>query len=139
MSVEATTRIMNGYFEALMSKGDFSEFFTEDVVWTTMETGDQVKGRSEVRDHIVGLHTVIFDAHPELNTFGNTDGYAFVEGVFIGTHTGEFAGIAPTRAEVRVPYSVAYDVTDEGIRALRAYMPIQVLISQVQAGGGSHV
>ena len=138
MSVEATTRIMKGYFEALMNKGDFSEFFTEDVVWTTMETGEEVKGRTEVRDYIVALHTVMFDAHPELHAFGSADGYAFVEGVFVGTHIGELAGIAPTGAEVRVPYCVAYDVADEGIRALRGYLSLQMLITQVQAGSAVH-
>jgi hypothetical protein len=40
-------------------------------------------------------------------------------------HTGEFAGIAPTGASLRVPYSVFYDVTDAGITALRAYMPLR--------------
>jgi len=64
MSVEATTRIMNGYFEALLGGGDFSQYFTDDVSWTTMETGDQVSGREAVRNLIVTLHTETFDAHP---------------------------------------------------------------------------
>ena len=62
MSIEATTRIMNGYFEALLGGGDFSQYFTDDVSWTTMETGDQVSGRESVRNLIVTLHTETFDA-----------------------------------------------------------------------------
>lgn len=133
MSVESTKKIMDGYFAALLNGGDFGQFFTEDVEWTTTETGDHVTGRAAVRDYIVALHTQIFDAHPEFKAWGNVDGYAFVEADFVGTHIGDFAGIAPTGAAVRVPYSVAYDVVDAGISALRAYMPVGVLIAQVQA------
>ncbi|MET1004633.1 MAG: ester cyclase [Propionibacteriaceae bacterium] len=132
MSIETTTRVMNGYFEALFHGGDFGAFFSDDVLWTTTETGEQVQGRAAVRDHIAALHTQLFDAHPEVKRTGISDGYAFIEADFVGTHTGEFAGIAATGAAVRVPYSVAYDVTDEGITALRGYLPVALLISRVQ-------
>jgi hypothetical protein len=36
-------RVMGEYFEALAS-GDLVRFFTEDVSWTTMETGAQLQG-----------------------------------------------------------------------------------------------
>ena len=132
MSVEATTRIMNSYFEALLGGGDFSQYFTDDVSWTTMETGDQVSGREAVRNLIVTLHTETFDAHPELKRSAVTDGYAFVEADFVGTHTGEFADISPTGATIRVSYCVTYDVVDDGIQALRGYMPMLLIRQQLQ-------
>ena len=132
MSVETTTRIMSGYFEALFSGADFSAFFTEDVSWTTTETGDHVSGREAVRNLIIKLHTETFDAHPELRRSGIADGYAFVEADFVGTHTGQFADIPPTGAAIRVPYCVTYDVVDDGIRALRGYMPMLLIRQQLE-------
>jgi hypothetical protein len=51
----------------------------------------------------------------------------------VGTHTGEFAGIAATSASLRVPYSVFYDVTDAGIAGLRAYMPVRQIVAELEA------
>ena len=51
----------------------------------------------------------------------------------MGVHKGEFAGIPPTGANVRVPYSVFYDVNDDSISALRAYMPVSQMIAELEA------
>ena len=123
---------MNSYFEALLGGGDFSQYFTDDVSWTTMETGDQVSGRESVRNLIVTLHTETFDAHPELKRSAVTDGHAFVEADFVGTHTGQFADVSPTGATIRVPYCVTYDVVDDGIQALRGYIPMLLIRQQLQ-------
>ena len=133
MSLEATTQTMNSYFESLLNGGEFERFFTTDVEWTTVETGDKVTGRQAVRDYIVSIHREIFDAHPEVKRIAIGDGVAAVEADFVGTHTGNFAGIAPTGAAVRIPYSVFYDVDDDGISALRAYLPIRQMIEQLRA------
>jgi hypothetical protein len=68
-------------------------FFTDDVLWTTVETGDRVQGREAVRDFIITLHTKLFDAHPELKSLAIGDGIVGLEADFVGTHTGEFAGL----------------------------------------------
>ena len=127
MSLETTTRIMNSYFEALLGGGDFGQFFTYDVSWTTMENGDLLRGRENVRDFIVELHTKTFDAHPELKKSAITDGFAFVEADFVGKHTDVFADVPPTGAEIRVAYCVAYDVGEGGIEALRGYIPLMLM------------
>ena len=98
-----------------------------------METGDRIQGRESVRDFIVALHRQLFDARPELKNVVIADGTAALEADFIGTHTGEFAGIAATGASLRVPYSVFYDVTDAGITALRAYMPLRQIVAELEA------
>ena len=132
MSTESTARVMNEYLDALVNGGDFARFFTDDVSWSTVETGDRIQGRDAVRDFIVAFHTQLFDAHPEVKTVAIGDGVAGLEFDFVGTHTGEFAGIPPTGASLRVPYTMFYDVRDDGIEALRGYIPIGQMVAKLQ-------
>ena len=131
MSVQETSSIVRGYLDALVTGGDFASYFADDVVWTTMETADQLKGRDAVEDFIVTFHTKLFDASPELVNVVIDDGVASVEAVFAATHTAEFAGVPATGATVRLPYSVFYDVSDGAITALRAYFPMTDLVRQL--------
>lgn len=137
MSLEATTQTINSYLDALLNGGDFGQFFTDEVRWTTMETGDEIQGREAVRDFIVALHRELFDAKPEVRSVGIADGLAALEADFVGVHTGEFAGIAPTGAAVRVPYCVFYDVGEAGITALRAYMPVRQMVAELEAAAAA--
>jgi steroid delta-isomerase-like uncharacterized protein len=131
MSLEETERVTRQYLDALVGGGDFASSFADDVVWTTMETGDQLKGRDAVAEFIITLHTRVFDASPELVNVVIADGVASVEAVFVATHTAEFAGVPATGARVRLPYAVFYDVADGRITALRAYFPIADLVRQL--------
>jgi steroid delta-isomerase-like uncharacterized protein len=137
MSLDASTKLIDSYLQTLLSGGDFAQYFSDDVVWTTMETGDQVRGREAVRDYIVALHTQLFDAHPEVRSVTVGQGTAALEADFVGTHIGEFAGIPATGATLRVPYCVIYDLADGAIRALRGYIPIALMVSQLQAAGAA--
>ena len=60
------------------------------------------------------------DARPELKNLLADTGKAAIEADFAGTHTGEFAGIAPTGRDVRIPYSVIYDLRGDQISAQAA-------------------
>jgi predicted ester cyclase len=123
----------DAYLRDVRSRGDFSRWFAPDVRWTTMETGEQVRGREAVRDLIVFFHSTAFDAQVEF-VHGVVDGStAVVEAVFAATHTGEFAGIPATGARVRLPYTVAYDIADGLITELRAYLSIAALREQLSA------
>jgi transcriptional regulator with XRE-family HTH domain len=51
---------------------------------------------------------------------------------FVGRHTGEFAGIPATGREVRVPYSVHYDLNNGDISALRIYNLAAGLVSALK-------
>ena len=85
---------------------------------------------------ITGMHTQAFDARPEVTNRLVDDGIA-VEAIFVGTHTGEFAGIPATGRAVRVPYSVLYDVAGDRITALRIYLPVHVLLEQTRCRGAA--
>jgi predicted ester cyclase len=131
VSLESTKRTMTAYMDALINGGDFAQYLAPNILWTTMETGDTMTGRETVRDFIVTLHTRIFDAHPELVHLAIDDGVAAAEVIFVGTHAAEFAGVQPTGTSVRLPYTVFYDVTDEGITELRLYLSIRALVDQI--------
>jgi steroid delta-isomerase-like uncharacterized protein len=132
MSLEETESTIRQYLDALLNGGDFAGFFADDVLWTTMETGDQIRGREAVKDFIIALHSRLFDASPEIVSTEFADGVAGLEAVFVGKHTAEFAGVPATGAVVRLPYSMFYDVSDRKITALRAYFPLTALHHQLR-------
>ena len=132
MPMQQTEHTIRDYLDALLTGGDFAAFFADDVVWTTMETGEEIRGRQAVKDFIVALHSQWFQARPELRNVTAADGVAAIEAVFAGTHTAEFAGIPATGATVRLPYAVSYDITAGKIQTLRAYFPVLALIQQLK-------
>ena len=131
MSVETSERVLREYLDALLARGDFARFFTDDVLWTTMETGEEIRGRDAVRDYIVVLHTVLFDARPVVRHTLAGDGVAVLEADFVGKHVGEIGGVAATGRDVKVPYCVVYDIEGERIAALRGYLSVTSLMQQV--------
>jgi len=132
MSVAETESTIRDYLGRLVDRGDFASLFSDDVLWITMETGDEVRGRDQVRDYIAALHSGLFDASPELVNVAFGDGVAMLEALFVGTQTAEFAGIPVTGASVRLPYAMSYDVSDGKINTLRAYFPITALTQQLK-------
>lgn len=62
--------------------------------------------------------------------------HATFEGTFVGRHTGDFMGIAPTNKDVRVPLCVVYDVADGEITAGRVYFEIPALMAQLGESSG---
>jgi steroid delta-isomerase-like uncharacterized protein len=132
MTTEQTEETIRQYLDVLKKRGDFAAFFADDVLWTTMETGDSMHGRETVMEFIVALHSQWFDASPEFGNVTVSDGVAGLEAVFVGTHVAEFAGIPATGAEVRLPYSVFYDIAGGKIQAARAYFPMTGLIGQLR-------
>jgi predicted ester cyclase len=133
MSVEETQQVLREYFTALLGGGDFGSFFADDVRWTTMETGDVISGRDAVRDFIGALHAQLFDASPELGALICGDSSAALEATFVGRHIAEFAGVAATGAQVRLPYAVFYELEGGKISELRAYFPITAMIEQLKS------
>jgi predicted ester cyclase len=128
-----TESTFQGYVTALLEGGDFAAYLDDDVVWTFMESGEEVRGRGNVRDLIVNLHTQAFKATPELRTLVVGDGVVAIEATFTGTHVGDYQGVAATGRTVSFPYSIFYTVPGEQITALRAYWPTAALVAQLQA------
>jgi predicted ester cyclase len=124
--------LMSDYLDALVHGKDISGYFTRDVVWRTMETGEEVVGAAAVADYIRIFHTVAFDAEPRVRSLVVTGDFACLEADFVGRHIAEFGGIPPSGAEVDVAYCVTYGLSDAGITWLRAYLPLSQLLGQLQ-------
>jgi steroid delta-isomerase-like uncharacterized protein len=121
MSIDETQAVMDAYLDALVAREDIAPYFSDDVAFELVDVGQRVEGRDAVVDAIVELHQHTFDAHPQVQNLVIGEGAAAVEVVFVGTQTGEFAGIPATGMEVAVPYSVFYDLADGKITTLRIY------------------
>jgi steroid delta-isomerase-like uncharacterized protein len=132
MSVEATSNTIRSYLDALVARGDFADYFTDDVSWTTVGGGQELHGRGPVRDFLIWMHTQAFNARPKVKTLVVGDGQAALEADFVGTHTGEFLGMPASGKSVQVPYCVVYDLQHEKIAALRAYIPMDLFAQQLQ-------
>jgi predicted ester cyclase len=124
-------QVMQDYLDALVKRGDYPALLTEDVVATFEGTDQRADGREAAGGLIRYVHEIAFDARPELKNLLVDDGKAAIEADFAGIHIGEFAGIQPTGKEVRVPYSVVYDIRGDKISALRIYFPMALLIEQL--------
>ena len=133
LTIDATRQTMDAYLQALVSGGDFAQYFTDDVRWVTIESGEQVVGRAAVADLIGSMHTLLFDAHPVVKSVVIGEGIVGAEFDFVGTNTGDFEGVAATREQLTVPYVVFYDVGDRGISELRAYLPVKKIMAVFRA------
>ncbi len=132
MPAEATAQTIRAYLDTFLARGDFADYYTDDVTWTTVGADQELQGRQPVRDFLCWMHTQAFDAHPKVKTLIIADGQAALEADFVGTHIGEFLGMPPTGKSVQVPYCVVYDLQDDKITALRAYIPMDLFAQQLE-------
>jgi predicted ester cyclase len=131
MSAEETRATLQQYVEALIARGDYGRFFDDEIEFVMMGTDQQARGAKAAEQAIRFIHETAFDAEPEFIKLVVDERSAAAEAVFVGTHTGEFAGVSPTGNSVRVPYSVFYDVEADKITSLRVYMPLDLLVAQI--------
>jgi predicted ester cyclase len=133
MSALEVRETVQAYVEVLLARGDYRRFFSDDVAFEVVGTDLRARGAEATEQAIRFMHEVAFDAAPEVTNVLVDDHGAAAEAMFVGTHIGEFAGIGATGSAVRVPYSVFYDVDAGRITALRIYMPMDQLVSQIHA------
>ncbi|WP_432570643.1 nuclear transport factor 2 family protein [Kineococcus sp. SYSU DK005] len=120
---EAHRRLMDDYFGAMSAGGDFSTFFTEDVVWVETESGESFTGPAAVRERIEALHDRMFEARSHGRSLSVTDEHAFLEGEFVGT-----------AVDLRVPFCLVYDLDGTAIRRMRLYMTFAPLRAVARGG-----
>lgn len=133
MTVDETRQVVDDYMAALLEVGDFGQYLHEEVALVIMDTGDMIEGRDAVVEGIIGWHTESFDAQPRVSRTVVDEGSAALEILFVGTHTGEFGGMAATGAEVSVPYTAFYSFEDGLISEIRLYGLVYGLMEQLSA------
>jgi predicted ester cyclase len=133
MTVIETGRVtMTAYLDALVAREPYAKFFTPDASLYVMGTDQEAHGRDQVVGMIRYLHEQAFDAHPEIKCLLVDGEKAALEADFVGTHVAEFGGKPATGKEIRVPYSVVYDLEGEQISALRIYLSLDAIIRQLE-------
>ena len=137
MTTDETREVMEAYLDALVARGDYGRFFAPDVVFTIEGTDQRADGAAAVEGLIRYLHEQAFDATPVVRNVVVEGDTAVLEAEFVGRHTGEFGGVAATGRDVRVPYTVVYDLADERITALRGYLPPEYIAAQLGAGAAA--
>lgn len=105
---------MARYFGDLKD-GDLGRDLTEDVTWTNEETGQLLQGRTAVTAFVRTLHVQMGEL--TTRTYIVDDNAAMIEGDCLPV----VAGATPAD---RLPYVVVYDLTPDGIAAVRLYMSI---------------
>jgi predicted ester cyclase len=130
MTVQRTRDAVERYLNSAHS--DLS-MMAEDVVFTTMATGDEHRGVEEVRRMLDHVYHQAFDAKAETRNRIYAEDHAVLEGYFVGKHIGTFAGVEATGRQVRVPLCVVYDLQDAKIVRGRVYLEVPVLMQQLRA------
>jgi predicted ester cyclase len=130
--IETGRVTMTAYLDALVARGQYAEQFTDDVTLQLMGTDQEARGRDAVEGMIRYLHEQAFDATPELKSLLVDGERSSIEADFVARHIAEFAGKPATGKDVRVPYSVHYDLEGDRIKALRVYLPMDTLLRQLE-------
>lgn len=130
MTVQRTRDAVERYLNSAHS--DLS-MMAEDVVFTTMATGDEHRGVEGVRRMLDHVYHQAFDAKAETRNRIYAEDHAVLEGYFVGKHIGTFAGVEATGRQVRVPLCVVYDLQDAKIVRGRVYLEVPVLMQQLRA------
>lgn len=126
-AVERTRAILEAYWQ-----DHDPRYVAEDAVFTMMPTGEEIRGREAIAQHLQHFYHEAFDARAERidAIFGENKG--LLEATVVGTHTGEFAGIPASGRAIRVPLSVAYELEGDQIKTARIYLMANVLFEQIR-------
>ena len=127
----AARATLDAYLAALNARADVARFLSDDASLTVVG-GPSAAGRDATVQMIRGIHEVAFDSRLQIGNVMADGAHATAELVLVGTHTGEFAGVPASGRAVEVPYAAVYDFAADGrISAIRAYVPMHVLMPQI--------
>ena len=109
------------------------QYVADDAVFINMGSGERTEGREAIGQMLQYLYHIAFDAHAEFTNSIITENKAMVEGMFIGKHIGDFAGIPATNKMVNVPLCVTYTLEKGLVKEAKIYMLGDVMMRQLQS------
>lgn len=130
MSIEKSRAVITKFIDSKHS--DVSNM-ADDVVFTIMATCQEHRGKDGVLQMLNYFYHIAFDADAEVKNLIFSDDRAVFEADFVGKHIGEFAGVAATNKQVRVPLCVIYDIENDLIKKGRIYFEMPVLFEQFKS------
>ena len=125
MSVESTREVMMRYLEA-----HDESMLDQHAVFTIMATGEVARGREAIGQLVNSFYHGVFEAQYDLKDLLIAESQACFEADFVGRQLSEFAGVAPTDKEVRVPFCVVYELANDKITRGRIYFETDALRQQ---------
>ena len=128
-NTERTRAVINQYMES--NHSEFS-MMANDVVFINMASSERHTGHEQVAEMLNYVYHVAFDAHAEKRNLVVDGNHAVLEADIVVKHIGEFAGVAPTNKDVRIPLAVAYDLEDGKIKEARIYFELPALLAQLK-------
>jgi SnoaL-like domain len=121
VTADQTQQVIDRYFEVMGARGDFSQFYVDEVTWTMVDAGAQIRGAAAVRDYVIALHAQMSDV--QTRRIVVSDGAAYLEGECINVQKPE---------SPRIAYCLAYDVTGDRITAMRCYGTFGAMTAQIE-------
>lgn len=98
--VDSSRTTMESYLQALLTRGGFADYLSDDVALEIVGSGKSAHGRTEVAGMIRHIHEQAFDATAKLKSLVVEGHRAAIEADFVGRHTApsSLASLAPTAA-----------------------------------------
>jgi hypothetical protein len=122
MTLDQARRTMDSYFQAMGAGDDFATFYTADVRWIMIDSGQEVRGPAGVRDYVLALHSKMF-GHQQRQLVV-ADGHAYLEGDCVDQ---------PAATGPRYVYCLVYDLAGDRISDMRCYGSIARLMADNNA------
>ena len=126
MSIDETRKVLEAYWQ-----DHDARYVAEDAVFLMQPTGEEIRGRQSIAEHLAGFHHGALDAKTIRTNAIFGDGQGVFEGRVVGRHTGEFAGVPATGRNVDVPLCVTYNLSGGLIKQARIYLMVNVLLAQI--------
>ena len=116
MTLEQTRATMDRYFELMDNDEDFSALYADDARWLMADTGQEVHGRTEIREYVNELHSRMLSA--EYRDMVVTEEQAYIEADAINANA----------SNPGLSFLAVFDVSNGLITDIRCYGTLATLM-----------
>lgn len=112
------------------------KYIAEDAVYINTASGERAVGREAIGKLLHDFYHIAFEGKPRVTSQIITEDKAVIEGVYMGKHVGEYAGLPATGKTVTLPFCVSYTLENGLIKEARIYSSGDLLFRQLQDQDG---